>query len=290
MNNAPMKESYGSIRKARFLGNFTVYLILILGSFLMLVPLWWMLISSLKTPNQFLMSQLSLGMPENPQWNNFIRVWDMKPLLKGFRNSAFISITVVVFGSLSSALAAFSFSKLRFPGKDKLFMALLGTMMIPFAIIMIPQFIIYSRVGWLDTWYPLIVPGLLGNVAMIFFLRQYMSGIPTSMIESARIDGASFFRIFWQIMLPNAMPAVSAQAILCFMGAGNDYFAPSIYINDEAKMPIQVMIQSLNSYYAIQTDYPAILAASVLALLPVLIVFMIFQKQIISSVAMTGLK
>ncbi|HPO02699.1 carbohydrate ABC transporter permease [Treponema zuelzerae] len=290
MNNAPMKESYGSIRKARFLGNFTVYLILILGSFLMLVPLWWMLISSLKTPNQFLMSQLSLGMPENPQWNNFIRVWDMKPLLKGFRNSAFISITVVVFGSLSSALAAFSFSKLRFPGKDKLFMALLGTMMIPFAIIMIPQFIIYSRVGWLDTWYPLIVPGLLGNVAMIFFLRQYMSGIPTSMIESARIDGASFFRIFWQIMLPNAMPAVSAQAILWFMGAWNDYFAPSIYINDEAKMPIQVMIQSLNSYYAIQTDYPAILAASVLALLPVLIVFMIFQKQIISSVAMTGLK
>ena len=290
MNNAPMKESYGSIRKARFLGNFTGYLILILGSFLMLVPLWWMLISSLKTPNQFLMSQLSLGMPENPQWNNFIRVWDMKPLLKGFRNSAFISITVVVFGSLSSALAAFSFSKLRFPGKDKLFMALLGTMMIPFAIIMIPQFIIYSRVGWLDTWYPLIVPGLLGNVAMIFFLRQYMSGIPTSMIESARIDGASFFRIFWQIMLPNAMPAVSAQAILWFMGAWNDYFAPSIYINDEAKMPIQVMIQSLNSYYAIQTDYPAILAASVLALLPVLIVFMIFQKQIISSVAMTGLK
>lgn len=290
MNNAPMNESYGSIRKARFLGNFTVYLILILGSFLMLVPLWWMLISSLKTPNQFLMSQLSLGMPENPQWNNFIRVWDMKPLLKGFRNSAFISITVVVFGSLSSALAAFSFSKLRFPGKDKLFMALLGTMMIPFAIIMIPQFIIYSRVGWLDTWYPLIVPGLLGNVAMIFFLRQYMSGIPTSMIESARIDGASFFRIFWQIMLPNAMPAVSAQAILWFMGAWNDYFAPSIYINDEAKMPIQVMIQSLNSYYAIQTDYPAILAASVLALLPVLIVFMIFQKQIISSVAMTGLK
>ncbi len=290
MNNAPMKESYGSIRKARFLGNFTVYLILILGSFLMLVPLWWMLISSLKTPNQFLMSQLSLGMPENPQWNNFIRVWDMKPLLKGFRNSAFISITVVVFGSLSSALAAFSFSKLRFPGKDKLFMALLGTMMIPFAIIMIPQFIIYSRVGWLDTWYPLIVPGLLGNVSMIFFLRQYMSGIPTSMIESARIDGASFFRIFWQIMLPNAMPAVSAQAILWFMGAWNDYFAPSIYINDEAKMPIQVMIQSLNSYYAIQTDYPAILAASVLALLPVLIVFMIFQKQIISSVAMTGLK
>jgi multiple sugar transport system permease protein len=155
---------------------------------------------------------------------------------------------------------------------------------------MIPQFIIFSKFHWINTWLPLIIPALLGNTGMIFFLRQYMNGIPTSMLESARIDGASYFRIYLQMMLPNARPAIAAQAILWFMGAWNDYFAPSIYINDEAKMPIQVMIQSLNSYYAIQTDYPAILAASVVALLPVLIVFVIFQKQIIASVAMTGLK
>jgi multiple sugar transport system permease protein len=286
-----MKNSnYGSQRAERKIGNFWVYLFLVVGAATMVLPLWWMFISSLKTPMQFLVQQLDLRIPKNPQWNNFIRVWSMKPLAHGFFNSAFIAIVVVSIGTLTSSLAAFSFAKLRFPGKDKLFLALLGTLMIPFAIIMIPQFILYSRIGWLNTWYPLIVPGLLGNVTMIFFLRQYMTGIPSSMIESARIDGASYPVIFWKIMLPNAKPAIAAQAILWFMGSWNDYFAPSIYINDEKMMPIQVMIQSLNAYYAIQTDYPAILAASVLALLPVLIVFIIFQKQIIASVAMTGLK
>jgi multiple sugar transport system permease protein len=284
------KVKSASMRSQRMLGNRLVFFLLAVGAVIMIVPLWWMVISSLKTPTQFLMTQLTLAFPEKPQWNNYIRVWSMKPLLHGFINSAIIAVTVITVGTYTSAMAAFAFSKLRFPGKNKLFLALLGTMMIPFAITMIPQFIIYSKIGWLNTWFPLIVPGLLGNVTMIFFLRQYIDGIPTSMIESARIDGASFFQIFRKIIMPNAMPAVSAQGILWFMAIWNDYFAPSLYINDETKMPIQVLIQSLNSYYSIQTDYPAILAASVLALLPVLLVFIIFQKQIISSVAMTGLK
>lgn len=292
MSNKDINNSaeYGSKEKERRTGDVLVYIFLVAGALTMIVPLWWMFVSSLKTPMQFLVQQLDLRIPEKPQWNNFVRIWSMKPLANGFFNSAFIAVTVVTIGTLTSSLAAFSFAKLRFPGKDRLFLALLGTLMIPFAIIMIPQFILYSRIGWLNTWYPLIIPGLLGNVSMIFFLRQYMNGIPSSMIESARIDGAGYPLIFWKIMLPNAKPAIAAQAILWFMGSWNDYFAPSIYINDEKKMPIQVMIQSLNAYYAIQTDYPAILAASVVALLPVLIVFMIFQKQIIASVAMTGLK
>lgn len=284
------KQRYESKTAQERIGNFWVYVFLVTGALTMVLPLWWMFISSLKTPMQFLVQQLDLRIPAVPQWNNFIRIWTMKPLANGIFNSAFIAIVVVTVGTITSSLAAFSFAKLRFPGKDRLFLALLGTLMIPFAIIMIPQFILYSRIGWLNTWYPLIIPGLLGNVSMIFFLRQYMNGIPSSMIESARIDGASFPLIFWKIMMPNAKPAIAAQAILWFMGSWNDYFAPSIYINDEKKMPIQVMIQSLNAYYAIQTDYPAILAASVVALLPVLIVFIIFQKQIIASVAMTGLK
>ena len=258
----------------------------------MIVPLWWMFISSLKTKGQFLMTQLSLAVPKAPQWTNYFkRVWEMDPQLqRGILNSIFIAVSTIVIGTLVSSLAAFSYSKLRFPGKNKLFLAELATLMIPFSIIMIPQFIIYSRIGWLDTWYPLIIPGMLGNVSMIFFLRQYMSGIPTSMIESARIDGAGFLRIFWSIMLPNAKPAIAAQGILWFMGSWNDYFAPSIYLNTPEKLTVQVMIAKLNAMYAIQTDYPLLLAASVIALLPVLIIFMVFQKQIIASVAMTGLK
>ena len=292
MKKEETKTIFGkpSMKKQSYVGNTLIYAYLILGSIFMIVPLWWMIISSLKDSFGFLTTQLSLSFPKDPKWDNYVRIWSMKPLAKGFLNSAIISFTVVIIGTMTSSLAAFSFSKLRFPGKDRLFLALLGTMMIPFAIIMIPQFIIFSKFHWINTWLPLIIPALLGNTGMIFFLRQYMNGIPTSMLESARIDGASYFRIYLQMMLPNARPAIAAQAILWFMGAWNDYFAPSIYINDEVKMPIQVMIQSLNSYYAIQTDYPAILAASVVALLPVLIVFVIFQKQIIASVAMTGLK
>lgn len=269
-----------------------VYTFLTTGVFIMIVPLWWMIVSSLKTKGQFLGTQLSLAMPKNPQWiNYFKRVWEMTPKLQlGIFNSAVISFSTVIVGSIVSSMAAFAYAKLRFPGKNKLFLAELATMMIPFSVIMIPQFIIYARIGWLDTWYPLMVPGMLGNVSMIFFLRQYMSGIPTSLIESARIDGAGFFRVFWTIMFPNAKPAIAAQAILWFMGVWNDYFAPSIYLNDPAKATVQVMISQLNAMYAIQTDYPLLLAASVIAMLPVLIIFMIFQKQIIASVALTGLK
>jgi len=268
------------------------YTFLILGSVLMIIPLIWMLFSSLKTPAQFLTTQLSLKMPENPQWTNFTkRVWEMKPSIQlGIRNSVIISFSTIIVGTFVSSLAAFSYAKLRFPGKDKLFLAELATMMIPFAVIMIPQFIMYARIGWLNTWLPLMIPGMLGNVSMIFFLKQYMGGIPTSMVESARIDGAGFFRIYWQIIMPNAKPAVAAQAILWFMGAWNDFFAPSIYLNEPTKQTLQVMISQLNAMYAIQTDYPLLLTASLIALLPVLIVFMVFQKQIIASVAMTGLK
>ncbi|EID84606.1 ABC-type sugar transport system, permease component [Treponema sp. JC4] len=276
----------------KYMDAFRTYFFLVIGAFLMIIPLIWMLFSALKTPAQFLTTQLSLAMPENPQWKNFTqRVWEMNPKLQlGILNSIIISFSTIIVGSFVSSLAAFAYSKLHFPGKNKLFLAELATMMIPFAVIMIPQFIMYARIGWLNTWYPLMIPGMLGNVSMIFFLRQYMSGIPTSIVESARIDGAGFFRIYWQIILPNAKPAIAAQAILWFMGAWNDYFAPSIYLNEPKKLTVQVMISQLNAMYAIQTDYPLLLTASLIALLPVLIIFMIFQKQIIASVAMTGLK
>jgi len=282
----------GSKKKEALWGSFGIYVFLVLGAVIMILPLVWMLESSLKTKEQFLTTQLSLAFPSHPQWGNFFkRIWQMEPSLqRGILNSIIISFSTIIVGTFVSSLAAFAYSKLHFPGKNKLFLAELATMMIPFSIIMIPQFIIYARIGWLNTWCPLIIPGMLGNVSMIFFLRQNMSGIPTSLIESARIDGAGYFFIFIKIIFPNAKPAIAAQAILWFMGAWNDYFAPSIYLNNPNKLTVQVMISQLNAMYAIQTDYPLLLAASVVALLPCLVIFMIFQKQIIASVAMTGLK
>lgn len=286
------EKKYGSKKRSERFENTIIYFFLTLGAIIMIIPLIWMFESSLKTPGQFLTTQLSLAMPKHPQWSNYFRrVWQMEPALqRGILNSVIIAVSTIVVGTFVSSMAAFSYSKLRFPGKNKLFLAELATMMIPFSVIMIPQFIIYARIGWVNTWWPLIVPGMLGNVGMIFFLRQYMSGIPTSVIESARIDGAGYLRIFLQIMLPNAKPAIAAQAILWFMGAWNDYFAPSIYLHDDKLLTVQVMISRLNAMYAINTDYPLLLTASVLSLLPIIIVFMVFQRQIIASVAMSGLK
>ena len=290
--NKKTKKAYDSQKLNDGRAERLIYLFLISGAIIMIIPLVWMFESSLKTPGQFLTTQLSLAMPSEPQWANYFRrVWQMEPALqRGILNSIIISVSTIVVGTFVSSLAAFSYSKLRFPGKSKLFLAELATLMIPFSVIMIPQFIIYARIGWVNTWAPLIIPGMLGNVGMIFFLRQYMSGIPTSVIESARIDGAGYFRIFMQIMLPNAKPAIAAQAILWFMGAWNDYFAPSIYLHDDNLLTVQVMISRLNAMYAINTDYQLLLTASVISLLPIIIVFIIFQRQIIASVALSGLK
>lgn len=269
--------------------NAIVFVLLALGSVLMLAPLIWMVSTSLKTmegvfelPPQWI--------PDPVVWENYARIWTAGPLMSGIRNSVIVSMSVTIVGTLTSALAAFAFAKLRLPGKNGIFLAILGGMMIPFPALMIPTFIIFSRIGWVDTLLPLIVPGLLGNIMMVFFLRQYLHNIPDSLVEAALLDGASYPAIFWKLIFPLIRPAIAAQFILWFMGIWNDYLGPIIYLNSENVQTLQLVIANFNATYAIQTDYPLIMAASLVALLPVLIVFLIFQRQIIESIALTGSK
>ena len=266
-----------------------LFLVLLLGSLVMIVPLLWMVSTSVKNKLD-VFAMPPVWIPTEINWSKYSEIWTKGPLLSGLINSLKVCLSVTIVGTFTSSLAAFAFAKLRFPYKNQIFLALLGTMMIPFAIVMIPQFIIFSKIGWVDSLKPLIIPGLFGNVSMIFFLRQYMQGIPTDLIEAARIDGCSFFKIFYKIIFPLSGPAISAQIILWFMGIWNDYLAPSIYINTPEKMTIQTVIQSFNATYAIQTDYPLIMAASVMSMLPIIIVFIVFQKWIIESIAISGVK
>lgn len=282
------KKLQGRKKKEKII-NTILFFLLLAGSLVMIVPLLWMISTSVKNKLD-VFAMPPVWIPTEINWSKYSEIWTKGPLLSGLMNSIKVCLTVTIVGTFTSSLAAFAFAKLHFPHKNKIFLALLGTMMIPFAIIMIPQFVIFSKIGWVDTLKPLIIPGLFGNVSMIFFLRQYMKGIPTDLIEAARLDGCSFFKIFYRIIFPLAGPAISAQVILWFMGIWNDYLAPSIYISTPEKMTIQTVIQSFNATYAIQTDYPLIMAASVMSMLPIIIVFIIFQKWIIESIAISGVK
>lgn len=266
-----------------------IFLLLALGAIFMIAPLAWMLSTSFKT------REAVFALP--PEWipDPFIMVkyqeiWEKGPLLSGIVNSLIVAVSVTVVGAFTSSLAAFSFSKLRIPYKNAIFLGLLGSVMIPYPVVMIPQFILFSEMGWVDTLWPLILPGFFGNVFMIFFLRQYLLSVPDAIIEAAKIDGTSYFGLYSRIALPLMSPAVAAQVILWFMAIWNDYLAPIIYLNTPTKQTLQLVIANFNAMYAIQTDYPLIMAASIIALLPMLIVFLVFQRRIIESVAISGVK
>ncbi|NUU16028.1 carbohydrate ABC transporter permease [Cellulomonas humilata] len=271
------------------LGNVVVFTLLAAGSLVMLAPLLWMFTTALKTKVQ-VFALPPVWIPDPPQWNTFVRMWTEAPILSGFQNSLIVALSVTVVGSLTSALAAFALAKLRLPYKNAIFLVLLSGLMVPYPTIMIPQFVMFSRLHWVDTLLPLIVPLLFGNIIMIFFLRQYLSSVPDSMIEAAKIDGASYLQIFRVMIMPMIRPAVAAQFILWFMAIWNDYLAPILYLNTPERQTLQVVIANLNVEFATQRDYPLIMAASFVALLPILIVFLIFQRQIIESVALTGSK
>ncbi|MFT3889418.1 MAG: carbohydrate ABC transporter permease [Arachnia sp.] len=279
----------GTMKRRYRTGNILVAIALLIGGVVMVAPLLWMVSTSLKTQDG-VFALPPEWIPPVPQWENYVRVWTAGPLLSGIQNSLIVSLSVTIVGSITSTLAAFAFAKLRMPGKNGIFLAMLAGLMIPFPTLMIPQFVMFANVGWVDTLLPLIVPGLFGNIMMVFFLRQYLQSVPDSLIEAAKIDGAGYLRIFGSMIVPLIRPAIAAQFILWFMGVWNDYLAPLIYLNTPEKQTLQVVIANFNANYAIQTDYPLIMAASVLALIPVFVIFVAFQKQIIESVALSGSK
>jgi multiple sugar transport system permease protein len=270
--------------------NVMAYVILILGSFVMLAPFVWTVSTAFKT-QEHVFDLPPKWIPDPFTWNNFADVWNKAPLLTGFMNSAIIVVCVLGVGLFVSAMAAYAFSKFDFPFKETIFLCLLATMMIPYSVVMIPQFIGFSYLNWVDTLLPLIVPGLFGHIVTIFFFKQFMQGgIPSDLIDAAKIDGASYFRTFASVALPIVKPAIAAQAALGFMGIWNDFLGPVIYLHSTEKQTIQVIIASLQSNYISQANYPNMMAASLIALVPVVLVFFFCQRYFIESLSISGLK
>lgn len=282
------KSSSGITAKEKRI-NVIVLILLCLGAVVMVFPLIYMIFASFMTKNQILSANFSL-FPNPWKWGKYSEVLAKPEFLRGVRNTLIVEIPVLIVGSFTSSLAAFSFSKLRFKGKNGIFLGLLATMMIPFAVVMIPQYVMFTRMGLTNNLLPLILPGLFGNVSMIFFLRQNLTSIPDALVEAAKIDGCGYFKIYYAVFLPLMKGALMTQVILWFMGIWNDYLAPTIFVSKDKWYTLQVVIRMFNSSYAVNSDYPLIMAASVLSLLPTLALFFFFQRYIIESMALTGVK
>ena len=283
-----MRKNVSKSKKTKIVDTI-IFILLLIGAVAMVFPLVYMFFSSFMTKNQILSANFSL-IPDPWKFGKYTEVLQKPEFLRGVRNTLLVAVPVLLVGSFTSSMAAISFSKLNFKGKNAMFLGLLSTMMIPFAVVMIPQYIMFTKLGWANSLLPLIVPGLFGNVGMIFFLRQNLNSIPSALAEAAKIDGCGYFRIYYQIFLPLMKGALMTQVILWFMGIWNDYLAPTIFIQDEQWFTLQVVIRSFNSYYAVNSDYPLIMAASVLAILPTLLLFFFFQRFIIESMAISGVK
>ena len=269
--------------------NIIIFIVLFLFAITMVFPLIYMVATSFMTKNQILSGTLTI-IPDPILIGKYSEVMKKGQFISGIFNTIKVEIPVLLIGGFTSSLAAFAFAKMEFRGKNALFLALLATIMIPFAVVMIPQYVLFTKLHWTNSLAPLIIPGCFGNVSMIFFLRQNLYSIPSDLMDAAKIDGCNYFGIYWKIFLPLMKGALGTQLMLWFMGIWNDYLAPTIFLRSEKTWTLQVVIRSYNHYYAIQSDYALIMAASVIAMLPTLILFFLFQRVIIESIAISGIK
>ena len=270
--------------------NVIIMVFLFLGAIIMIFPLIYMVLMSCMTINETIAVNF-VWFPSVWHWENYAEVAQDPQFYSGVLNSIIVAVPTLVIGCFTSSLAAFSFAKLRFRGKNVFFLCLLATMMIPFASIMIPQYVMFSKVGLLSTLLPLILPGALGNISVIFFLRQNLAGIPSTLVEAALIDGCGYFKIYYAIFLPLMKVALATQAILWFMGIWNDFLAPQVFVGRTQRLyTLQLVIMQYFENNKTVADYPIIMTASVFSMLPTLILFFIFQRFIIESVALSGIK
>lgn len=261
------------------------HLVLIFGAFLAAMPFLWVVTTSLK-PNGALY-QPPLLFPVHFQWDNYVKAWQAAPFARFFLNSAIMTLALTVSQTLLSAMAGYAFARLRFPGRDVLFFVVLGTLMIPFPVTLIPNFLTVNALGWVDTYQGLIVPRAVSAFA-IFLFRQFFLSVPRELEEAARIDGAGPFTIFWRVVLPLSTPVMAASAIFSFLFAWNDFLWPLIVTNSTEMRTVQVGLAAFQGQYGI--FWTLLCAATVIVTLPALLAFLAAQRRFIEGLTSTGLK
>lgn len=317
------KVSLASSKKfKKILFDVICYVLLTLGGITMLYPFWWMFAASLAGPqygadgatvNSALNVMITtifwpaatyagtdFGLFHN--YSNAVKLlndaWQTVTIggvqyafWRSIINTLIYSLVPVTIGVITSTMAAFAFAKLDFKGKNFVFFYCLAAVMVPFPSIMIAQFCVYSWLGWVNNGLAMIIPGCFGAIMTAFFIRQFLYGMPTAILEAARIDGAGYWRQFVSFVMPLAKPAIMAQFILSFMGSWNNYLAPQIFVTSDMWKPLTLAVGALDTSYGTDiNNAPAVMAISVLALIPILVLFAVFQKTIIGSIMLTGSK
>jgi multiple sugar transport system permease protein len=250
-------------------------------------PFLWMLSTSLKPEDEVFTWPPRL-IPWPPVWSNYAEAWRIAPFGRYFLNTAFVAVAITVVSLFVNSLAAYAFARLRFRGRDSLFMLLLATMMIPFQVTMIPTFLILKQLGWLDSYLGLTVPGFAGAFG-IFMLRQFMLSIPEDLLDAARIDGCSEFRIYRQIVLPLCKPALATLAVFTFMGAWNDFILPLLVVKSDEMRTLTLAVAALSSGLYVMS-FPLMMAAATFVILPVILAFLLAQRFFTRSIVLGGLK
>ena len=263
-----------------------LYAVLIFISLLMLVPFAWMLSSSLKLDKDVFIVPIQ-WIPENPQWENYIKIWTKIPLAKFVVNTAKLTVIVTLLQLFTSSFAAYAFAKLNFRYKNALFLAYVATIAVPWQVYMVPQFMMMRSFGLNDTHLAIICLQAFSAFG-VFMMRQFYQGIPDELCEAARIDGMSEYQIYGKIMLPLAKPALSTLTIFTFVNTWNDFLGPLIYLKTESKKTLQIGLRMFIGQKS--SEYGLIMAASVLSLIPVLVVFLALQKYFVEGIAATGVK
>lgn len=261
------------------------FVLLCVISAAILFPALWMISTALKPDTQVYASP-PIWIPDPLMWENFAKAWSLAPFTRYFINTSLFTLAVVFGTVLSCSLAAYGFAKLRFPGRDFLFVVLLATMMIPGMVTMIPQFILFSKLGWVGTYLPLVVPSFFAGAFFTFLLRQFYLTIPTELSEAAKMDGASDFWIWRRVIVPLSAPTLSTVAIFTFEGTWNSYVGPILYLNKEELYTLQVGLQFFRTASEVQWQY--LMAASLLVMLPVIIIFFAFQRYFVEGAAISS--
>lgn len=274
-------------RFATWIGMGLAYLILVLTAISMIFPFYWMVATSLKTEARVFAFPPE-WIPNPPQFDSYRYLFLELPFPLYVYNSLKISLLWTLGVVLSSSLAAYAFARVRFKGRDSLFMITLAALMIPAQVTMIPLYVVMTRIGWVDTHWPLIAPAYLGSAFGIFLMRQYFMTIPQELNDAAKIDGCSHFGVYWRIMLPLSKAVIATLALLSFMGSWNDLLGPVIYLFSEELFTLPLALTRFRGMY--YTEWANMMAGATISLTPILIVFLFTQQYFVRGVVLSGLK